>query len=777
MNNAALNSSPLNSFPGGTLTPGTVDTGASLVVSGYKWLTSTLLLAQQQFNLRPFFQCKIKDDSIVPQQMLSNPNQPTNGQVIAAPDGKLLAVGGDSNGNLGFWKISDGTQLSQWTATPNVILVTPGNWSNTYNAAIAVSSYIQGSYVIDVYYWQVVAGELRPAHRRSTNGGASFLASNGVSSTGITSPTTDNVYLAAATPVLQSSGAVDAMVMWIRNIGTNQYVIDYTYADDGSLANPFVNGNVQWSTQQIDSQDWSLHSFDVFRQWSPTSDIFYIVFAGYHTIFEQSTNFSLYATKLLRRTNSSVTDIWFPAQEVLTSLSASPQNRNTFTLPKFNFDGTYLWLVFRGVTTDTIREDGTVTTKTNFYFKNSKDFMNFNYPTQFVFTDGTEFSDTNAYSFPMQGSYFFLVGSGKLWSFAQNSIVADVSNDLLSFSVDETAGASSSISLSIGNQNGQWFGPSPTKSGAAAIAKNKKIFLYQGYYNASGVAELAPRNTFFVDDIQQQISSTQNSLTVVGRDLSKKTKITISRFSFNYRATDYYVDPFDGSTIGNWNQVNGTWQQTSSLFQPTVAPASGTEFIVNLAGMNIKNASAMMYVFFVVPDPANGTNTEVTVYPYWKDSRNWLRFRMTGAAANQNTWFVEKSVNGSIGTLDTATVGFGYSATLKYLPLWIRQYNYQTFNFILPGATDSLVHMGNVSSFDDNSGNLLRNSTDGIYNLSGVLSDSVTTIALGVNGFLGGFGNFKMSQYFNSQNIKEVVTSLGTRASIYDYLFQNVEES
>lgn len=739
-----------------------------ITVSNYKWLTSTLLAAQQQAALRPYFTVQIKDDSLVPTTKYTDPGQPLNGEIITAPDGSILAVGRDTAGNLGFWKLTDASQLANWTAAPSVIIAATGTWSTQYNAVISVSDYIGGTYTIDIYYLDVVAGFLEIEHARSTNGGTSFTATNGVSST-VASGTSDNVYLAAGKPTLNSDGNTDAMVFALKNNGSPQYVINYWYSTNGSAVTPFST-RTQWSPYNIDSQDWSLHSFDVFF----INNIWYLYFSGYHTVLENSTTYSIYLTKLIKRSTLTAKDIWTKEKEIISSLSSASQNQNNFTLPKVNYDGKALFLTFKGVTVDTINESGIVTTKTNFYNSFSTDFENFTYPVQYVFNDGTEFSDTNSYSFAKQGSNHYLAGSGKLWGYTRNNITADVTNDILSYKISESAGAPSSLSLSIGNQNGQWIGPSPTQSGAAAIAKNKKIYLYQGYYNASGVPEVVPRNTYFIDDIQQNVSSNRNDLTIQARDAYKKLRTTISRYPFNYKGPDFYVDNFDGSTIGNWNQATGSWIQesitdsgTMNFMLPQTAPGSGTEFDITLSGINIKNPASMVSCIVKFPDPS--TTNKIFIYPFWVDSKNWLRLKIEGNGSGLHNWAIEVMVNGSLTPKDSQNgVNYGYSGSVAYGRIYIRNYQYQNFMFFLDSV--ALLGLTGVQTLVTPGNPFANTVANGEINISGSFpAGAVTTIAFGCDGWAGMIGNLQFSQYIESNDLREQIVKLGTKSGILNY--------
>lgn len=727
-------------------------------VSNYKWLSESLKTAQQQFISRPDTQCFIKDDTITPTTVYADPGQPLNGAVVTAPDGALLVIGRTTGGNLGFWKITAGSVLANWQAAPNVVLATSGSFRSDLNASINVSDYIAGSYTIDVYYFVGATPTPVVTTKRSTNAGVSFSGA-----TSLVSYSSDTVaYVSAGKPYYQTNGTTNGIVFFAKPIGATQAVVAYSYYTGSAWVN-----NIQWNIENVETGEWWLNSLD--NYYNPYSGVYYVYFSGYHTMFESTNgNFSIYYTKLVQRTASITTDIWSPAVEVLSSLSSASQNENSFTLPKVNYDGALLWLTFKAVTVQDVKEDGTVTTNTQFFQSYSSDFQNFTYPWTITSATGSIFTDTNGYSFAKQGSYYYLAGSGKLWQFTQNSVVADVTSDLLKYKITESAGAPSSITLSIGNQNGQWIGPSPTQTGASAISSNKKIFLYQGFYDADGVPQYVPRNTYFIDDVKQMVSSNRNDLTIAGRDWYKKLRTTVSRFQYNYKGPDYYYDSFDGSTIGNWNQSSGTWVESNGFIQPSAAPALNVENLITLGNINLKNYGYMARFTVKLPDLA--TATQITIYPWYLDGGNFLRLRITSLGnGTQTSWFVEKYVNGVLTLTSDSENPTTFFASTNYATVWITCYNYSLFTFNIVGGR-SLADTYAVSSQPLAN---LRNSSGGIYNLSGLNATDTTTFAFGCNGFVGMLGNFQLVQFSQPNSIKEVATNLGVKSGILSYKFQD----
>ena len=88
-------------------TSATKDLQCQANVSDYKWLSKTLKTAQQQQAVRPFYQCKIIDDSVIGDSV-SNPAVPLQGSACVAPDGNMFAVG------------LNGTDVAVWKGNTNV---------------------------------------------------------------------------------------------------------------------------------------------------------------------------------------------------------------------------------------------------------------------------------------------------------------------------------------------------------------------------------------------------------------------------------------------------------------------------------------------------------------------------------------------------------------------------------------------------------------------------------------------------------------------------------
>ena len=290
----------------------------------------------------------------------------TNGQISAAPNGDLLIIGQDiSTNNLVFYKITDGTQIDQWInkSNPASIIVEAISWqyfNSSSNQALkpclSVSDFIGDEYVIDIYYWRVSGSSYEINQARSFDSGKTWNSLNYVNNiSGIPYPTADNIFMASSKPFLLDNGNIHSEVFWIgEGFGfSGSYAVYYAFLEVPLNSTGYFFTVVNGWNGQVDTYDWVLHSLDVFYK----NGIRYIVFSGYHNIIENTNGqFSLYETKLLRETGNHTTDIWSGAEEIQISLSSSSKNLSSYLYPTLNYDGEFLWLIFKGNTIYQINE-------------------------------------------------------------------------------------------------------------------------------------------------------------------------------------------------------------------------------------------------------------------------------------------------------------------------------------------------------------------------------------------------------------------------------------
>lgn len=805
------------------------DFNSQVTISDYKWLSPTLYSAQQQPNVRYAFKTFIKDDSVSWSQNIGTFTFPIFGNSAMAPDGSLLVVGTASNGsgvdgNLWFKRIINPTDVTQWTTTGATQLVALGSW-RSYDAtdayplppAISVSDWYQGTYVIDVYYWVYTGSPARYYiyQQRSLDGGKTWFSGMQYNTSLLGTASGLYMGLGAGKPidngVSGSHEQLGASVFFINSAtnvpGSTDDTINFIYSPNVQLGSYNITAASQWSSNYIASGDWTLSGLDVFYQ----DNVYYVVFSGYHNKYGSSNtavgNFGLYVTQVsafngdLSFNNGLV--VWNREKSILVSGSTSTTNFAQFTLPRLSFDGTTLRLMFKGQIVQSVDENQNVTTTENYYLSESQDFVNYSYPLLLSDTNGNLFVDPNKgfgisttsfqsmYGFIPYSSNldntagypqitnFCIIGNGGVWQYTQNNVMADLSDYVLSYDISESAGGPSSITINVGNANGQWVGISPTLPNYQAIKKNAKIYMFQGYYNVNGIPEYAPKNIFYIDDIQQKVTAVNNDLVITGRDFFKQFKTTISKFTFNYDGTDFIQDNFDGTTLGNWNVQNGgiSWAEGTNpqtgggayTYAQTIFPASQVPASTNsgdvasliaLSGLNLTQSDWLLATCVQVP-----TSGQVEVYFSYIDNNNWLKLSLQASAPYGQIF---QKINGVITTPFTS-----YNTTLggyAWYPIWIRQYGWNVYDIYIGGAlsTPSEYRKYNES-----------NKAWGAIGFSGSTptnSSFVQTIALGNNGAQAAFALLYMSQYRQSNSVQDLVESFGTQARIYDYWVRNIYE-
>jgi hypothetical protein len=514
---------------------------------------------------------------------------------------------------------------------------------------------------------------------------------------------------------------------------------------------------------------------------------YYLVFAAYHTYLSQTTNYSIYQTTFSILDGIS-NNSWTYATEVLSSLSSSTTNQNSFIYPKVNYDGEFYWLLFNAnvvtsVTTQTTPGGSQpVYAENNYFLSKTKDLVNFTYPIPVIMLDGTIFTDTTGDNFVYQNGYFYIAGNGKLWQFIQNDLVADISNYIISITGQEQGGSPSSINLVIANQNGQWFGPSPTLLNYQAIQSNRKILLDLGYYNSNGIPETAPRNIFYIDDIEQNVTYSTNDLTITGRDYRKALMSTVSKFSYNYAGPSYTSDIFDGTTVSNWNQVVGGWIQNTAghlnawtqLEQTGIlGEDAGTEYTMTSTVQIIPETNYVYSVICNFPDPTLASTSYLLFYAFYQDSNNWIRL-MINSFGNSSYWeySIQVNIDGNLINIYTSTFSTAGGHGIPY-PVIIKKSGY-LFSFTV--GYNYGTNGNGIFAFNGGSPAQWLYSVDLSYYFNGQYTSGGKAYALstGAVGFgcqdaFTDFRYFKFMQYNSSLNIGELIQNLATKGGIFDY--------
>ena len=687
-------------------------TVCNAVISGYKWLTQSLLTAQQKSNLRPYLECKIIDDELLVDSILTAPNNPKKGGAVKAPDGSMLVAGLYNGDTGGFWKITD--DIGHLSDSPDYTFF-GGSLSSECVFSISVSDFVNGQYHIDIFLSYVFGGNNRLIFRLfSVDSGNNFsfdFPGYYFVEYGTNKPAT----ISAGKPTFGSNGEQYITFFYSVTDSQGQSNIFY-YHDTDMLGTPTA-----WN-QQVNTSDWDIHSLDNYY----ADGKFHIIFSALHKVLESSNGmYSLYHTSIEDPIPYHVQpgipevlsqDVWSSAIEILPSLSSSAQNQNSFTYPKVTFDGETVFLTCHASVVSSISTGNTtsVITTDNYFLMKSQDFTNFTYPVIISYTDGTLFTDDystyqsySGYDFVPFNGYYYLVGNGKLWRFAQHNVIADLSKYVIRARISETQNSPINITLEIANMNNQWFGGTVMLPNSSAIAKNKKIYFSQGYYNSLGVPEVAPRNVFFIDEINQSVSASTNSLIISGRDSFKKLNDLVTKYTYNLNGIKTIYENFSSTNLNNWNQISGTWNTGEvNLLDRTekfgVLYNDNQELDDNERVITLPLSAEFSegYTFSLVlqmPNtsitPTDGLDHNVySFYAMYVDQDNWLRMTITTHHTMIGNLYwgyaIEKSISGVITILQERKILDGlplrnWDYGTEFYPILIKKYDYFKYDFII----------------------------------------------------------------------------------------------
>lgn len=785
----------------------------SMVVSGYKWLTSTLQTAQQQYAVRPYFKAKIVNDSVTPSQSISTSASATryNGNMVTAPDGNVLAVGEDTSGNVVFYK---GANLHSGSFDTSVTLqigggTHSGNLQQRY--CIKVSDWILGSYHIDVWYFFNFGSDgtqIKVQHYYSDNGGTSWNSESITALSGVpnTNFPTYNLSLAGITPRWNPvTQTVQTGFMYIyaskdghgtlNTYGTAGYQAYNVQLFFGDVSNGYTASD--WPSDNANGDDWTVHSLDTYR----LGTVDHVVISGFRNFFDSANqsakNYSIWDFSIESISDSP--EVWSSPTSLFSAAAAISSNANAFTYPVATVANQTIngvpyptaQITFNALTTSAVATDGT-TTATDVMLVQSVDGLNFTYPSIFTLSGSAVGFIPFGASYVPQGAYYYLFAFYStniplVWEFNNNNIVADVSNDVLTYTIQEVAGQPASIALQIANQNNIWVGSAPTNPGASAIAGGKKILIEQGYYNANSVTETVPRNVFFIDDIQQNSTSSDNSVTISGRDLFRSLSLAITKYAYNIFNSLFVVDTFTGTSLANWNQQSGSWQETGGAIQTTTAPVS--DAVITLANMPPNSYGSIMTVSI-----QGNTVGHMYIYLVYLDSTHWARLNYTFGTGSSCSYALEvSSYHQGFGP----SFSFIYSGSdiqlndpTKYYPIIVRQHDYTKFE-IIASTGDTLSNSGNdMNSFGGGATLTLfgggveidLTSIGGTFpNLltdwGGATQPAATNqwaVGFGCNGVQQNFKYFRYVQYYNSLNLAEIIKNIATKAGVFVYKTANV---
>lgn len=775
------------------------DIASQLVTSGYKWLTQSLYNLQQQFTVRPYFTCQIVDDTIQPKaKLFSGSGTPLgNGTMATAPDGTVYAVGLDGSNNLVvYWATALDAAAGVW---PNsTILNTSGdNFLDSRNVfSIKISDYFSGEvspslggignankYRITVWYFANFindGSDLKIKMHWSDDGGTNWqkvnlapgsLPNNSIGNLSIASmkPVYDGTYMQMGAFYIKKNSAS-------FNSGFKGYDVYYIYGTPHGYVT-----DVKWG-RQVNSYDWTIHSLASYYK----NKKHYLVFSAFRNVIDspgQNANYSIWLSSLINMVPTDSTggsDLWSAPSPIMPISSESPINFNQLIWPTADVHKGIASIVFKAILVDAVSQTSnvnaqTVTTHTNYMLVQSDDGETFSYPSIFLATNGDTFNSDGQASFVPQNGFWFLGGSyGWLWEYTQNNIVADISTDIIGYNVNDVAGQASSITIQLGNANNKWVGSAPTGPGAAAIAKNKKIVLWQGYYDSQAVPSAVPRNVFYIDDIEQVVSGTQNDVTLVGRDFYKKLLTTSSLFSYQYNGPSLFTDVFDGTFSSLWNQIAGSW-----LFEPNgnngypeldnVSNPGGTfGAAIALNGNSAGSYGSLMKVYF-----ANAASGKIFIYGFFIDTDNYLRLEIN--MADGQSWAVVLRVAGSNTTLDSGTMPVTMTSGDRY-GVFIRRYDYFKFNFMIELYADT--DGNSIENFNPGTSSYCfanSHTPHGEYDISSYFTNSSNpalqapfTIAFGGN-FVSDFRWFSYVLFYNQNNLQLLLQKIARIAAIFTF--------
>lgn len=682
------------------------DLAALVAISGYKWLTQTLYKAQQQFTTRPWFTLKVIDDSIdATGNSLSGVAPAAWGSASKTPDDNIVAAGFTFGFNS-IQFVKGRNIVNGWDSThtldSNAAQITPtGGQIN--QVQIAVSDYWNGSYHIDVAYLTNFDGSLGADLILnlwgSDDGGNTWYLNQFTLTDMPYNSLPSNLYIALMKPRLvggvMTSGFIYLSPNGMMNSGYEAYNLRYSL---------YPNQEVFTWDGNINSQDWTIHSFDTFY----LNGVDYIVFSGFRNILDsptpesatQNPNYELWVTTCLRRANSVTTEqVWTPPTLVFPANANTPNNQNQYIFPKASVQNGFVDLVFKSVNTVSVSTTAqgsnstSTTTQDTYMHSQSQDGIHFSYPEILVNINGNPIVestvDTQLQSYVKQDNFYYLCGGDQIYQFIKNNITADLSADIIGYQVQEIAGQANSITVQVANQNNQWVGSSPTNPGASAITRNSKILLEQGYYNTSGIPEAAPKNVFFIDDIQQNITGNSNDLTLVGRDLFKKLIVLVTKFALTLIAPYFYSDIFDGTSLSNWNQESGSWSESGNQLI-AAASSNTTESIAILINTQQPTNTSLMVVNVGYIGTIAGSGAEIYLI-YW-DAGTYIRLDIWYENSSTIQWQISVAVNGGISPIYTGTFPVTPSNwTSGNVGLVIRQYDYYKFAILVSGGGVSFV--------------------------------------------------------------------------------------
>lgn len=784
---------------------------AFLTVSNYAWLSQELITTQQQFTITPFSRVLIIDNRIMGNQIILGggvyPYRCFDSSAwTSAPDGSLCGadiINSGGNTEVVFYNIQGQFNSPLSSCPVPYTVVTSASIPNIAfeYPAISCSQFYNGTYIIDIAFWVVSESNLISYIYRSYNGGTAW---NEVSvGASVTSNNHGISTIKLGTPKKEPNGYWENIIFYVngaRSGASNQ--IQYNFFDESGNS-----GTGTWSLAIDPLTDWRIQDFEVI---DAGNRLFYFYISGYRQNtpsigWNVNNNYSIFWTKAWLNSGFSglyySQDIWRIPVSIVNSTSTAAQNISTFVSPTVSFDGTYYWLIFNAEEVTGETQEGAINTQNIIYFSKSVDMENWTYPAILTGNSGDiiassanlherEYWVVNA----NYGDYYFLLGTfmvnvgiSQIYQFAQNNYIADLTGDILKYEIDETAGSASQVTLSIANQSGQWYGLSPTKTGyQALLAANNQILISQGFIDANGNQVVAPKDIYYLDNVNQTMSATQNELTITGRNLYKPLMTISSKYSYTYSGTDRYVDVFGypnatGSTLSNWNQSTGTWQEVNGFLEPSAVPSGATEDLAVLTSITIENFNYTFSVGLICPTVSG---EEAHIYAYYANSSNWLRL-VIGNNGSAHTWIIQKNLNGGESNQGSGTFFLFYSEIMVFGIVsntgYVSGTEYITASFSYSpifsptGSSSDFFSMPALFGYSTlcpaGGGNPVITDIS-YYTISDYgVNWNANCFALGCVEYQAQFANLKIFQPQNHLDIQNMTKDICTKGGIFNYNF------
>ena len=283
----------------------------------------------------------------------------------------------------------------------------------------------------------------------------------------------------------------------------------------------------------------------------------------------------------------------------------------------------------------------------------------------------------------------------------------------------------------------------------------------------------------------------KNDLSITARNLFKKTRVTTSRFSYNYQGTSLYVDDFQ-SGLGNWNITGGNWSIANGVLNDTSSTTTFNPPTIDsmfLTGAVIDSNSYFGSAnIATLASGATGSAASTAwggIYLYYQDDNNFALLTAVNVEIyNTNVgyvgyyyvtqFYVFMMVNGNLSQIG---IGGGTGQLGPYASEFTAPPLFYPIEFVLHDWTTIDIIFGNPSL---NTNVLSEFNTIAAFSTITIPSSwSRGSVGFG-NGHSGNAGrgklyltNFKLIKGGRYQDIKSITSSLAAKAGVFDTVFDN----